>query len=298
MNLKSFKESFHPYAMITIFFWSLAYVFTRLTLEYFSALPLGFLRYLIASITMVVILCITKMRLPKLKDIPWFFAAGGTGFFLYMIGFNQGLITVTAATASVIVATVPVITALFARILYHEKLKAYQWIAICVEFVGVVVLTLMNSTFSVNVGLLWLFLAAFALATYNLLQRKLTKHYSALQTSTFGILCGTCLLTIFAPSSFGQLAGVPPIQYFYLAVLGIGSSAIAYISWAKAFSKAKKTSHVSNYMFVTPFVTAVLGFLLAGEVLDKATIVGGTIILIGVVLFNFGEALFKRKSIE
>ena len=32
-----FKNSFHPYAMVTILFWSLAYVLTRLTLQYFSA---------------------------------------------------------------------------------------------------------------------------------------------------------------------------------------------------------------------------------------------------------------------
>jgi hypothetical protein len=35
--------------MITIFFWSLAYVLTRIALRHYSALPLGFLRYFIAS---------------------------------------------------------------------------------------------------------------------------------------------------------------------------------------------------------------------------------------------------------
>ena len=78
-----------------------------------------------------------------------------------------------------------------------------------------------------------------------------------------------------------------------MLVLGIGSSAIAYVSWAKAFSKAKKTSQVSNYMFVTPFLTSILGFLLAGEVPDQATLIGGAIILLGVLLFNFGGILFK-----
>ena len=42
-----FKNSFHPYAMVTIVFWSLAYVLTRLTLQFFSAFSLGFLRYLV-----------------------------------------------------------------------------------------------------------------------------------------------------------------------------------------------------------------------------------------------------------
>lgn len=292
-----FKNSFHPYAMVTIVFWSLAYVLTRLTLQYFSAFSLGFLRYFVASCALLVIAVLTKTQLPGRKDLPWFLAAGGIGFFFYMIAFNQGQATVTAATGSVVIATVPVITALFARFVYGEKLMRFQWGAIAVEFVGVAVLTLMNSTFSVNTGLLWLLLAALALSIYNLLQRKLTKTYTALQASSYSILSGTCMLAVFAPTAIQEVSQAPSIQYFYLAVLGVCSSAVAYVSWAKAFSKAKKTSQVSNYMFVTPFLTSILGFLLAGEVPDKATLVGGGIILLGVFLFNFGGRFFKEKTV-
>ena len=85
--------------------------------------------------------------------------------------------------------------------------------------------------------------------------------------------------------------------YVYLAVLGIGSSALAYVSWTKAYAKAKKTSDVSNYMFLTPFLTSFLGFFIAGEVPDRATLIGGAVILTGVLIFNFGEklaGLFRR----
>lgn len=291
-----FKNSFHPYAMVTIVFWSLAYVLTRLTLQFFSAFSLGFLRYFVASGALLVIAAMTKMQLPRKRDIPWFLASGGIGFFFYMIAFNQGQATVTAATGSVVIATVPVITALFARFVYREKLMRFQWGAIAVEFLGVTVLTLMNSTFSVNTGLLWLLSAALALSIYNLLQRKLTKTYTALQASAYSILFGTCMLAVFAPTAIQEVSRAPGIQYFYLLVLGIGSSAIAYVSWAKAFSKAKKTSQVSNYMFVTPFLTSILGFLLAGEVPDQATLIGGSIILLGVLLFNFGGKLYKKED--
>lgn len=282
--------------MVTIFFWSLAYVLTRLTLQYFSAFSLGFLRYLVASCALIVMAAAAKMQLPRKKDLPWFLLSGAIGFFFYMIAFNQGQATVTAATGSVVIATVPVITALFARFVYRETLKAFQWIAILVEFAGVAVLTLMNSTFSVNTGLLWLLLAALALSIYNLLQRKLTREYTALQASTYSILFGTCLLAIFALTAFREVGDAPAIQYLYLAILGIGSSAIAYVSWAKAFSKAKRTTQVSNYMFVTPFLTSILGFVMAGEVPDRATLTGGSIILLGVLLFNFGGILFRQMK--
>ncbi|MPN49432.1 hypothetical protein SDC9_197053 [bioreactor metagenome] len=80
----------------------------------------------------------------------------------------------------------------------------------------------------------------------------------------------------------------------YAAVLGVFSSAVAYGAWAQAFKKAKKASQVSNYMFITPFLTALLGFAIAGERLDLPTIAGGAVILIGVLIFNFGEKIQDR----
>jgi hypothetical protein len=52
-------------------------------------------------------------------------------------------------------------------------------------------------------------------------------------------------------------------------------------TWAQAMKKAKRTASVSNYMFVTPFLTTLLGYLLAGETPDRATIVGGVVIMAG-----------------
>ncbi|MDC7286194.1 DMT family transporter [Blautia schinkii] len=290
----NFKNSFHPYAIITIIFWSLAYVLTRLALQYFSAFSLGFLRYFIASCALIIISVYTKMKPPALHDLSWFLLTGGVGFFIYMITFNQGQATVTAATGSVMIATVPVITALLARLVYKEKLHTLQWIAIMIEFSGVAFLTLKEGIFSINPGLVWLLFAALALSTYNLLQRKLTTTYTALQTSTFSIFSGTFMLSIFAPTSIQEIQSAPPVQFIYLAILGIGSSAIAYVSWAKAFTKAKQTSQVSNYMFITPFLTSILAFIIAKEVPDYTTLLGGGIILSGVLFFNLGGRIYKN----
>jgi drug/metabolite transporter (DMT)-like permease len=286
------KESFHPYAITTIIFWSLAYVLTRMSLKYFSAFSLGFLRYFVASCTLIVTVIVTKMKLPKRDSLKWFFAAGTIGFFLYMIAFNKGCETVTASTSSVIIATVPIITALLARFIYKEKLIHFQWFAIAVEFLGIIVLTLMNGIFSINIGTLWLLLAAIALSIYNLLQRKLVKAYSALQTSAYSIFAGTIMLTVFLPASVKEVQNTPSIQLVYIALLGIFSSAIAYVTWSQAFAKADQTSLVSNYMFITPFLTSVLGLIMANEIPDLPTIIGGTIILVGVLVFNFGGKIF------
>ena len=129
-----FKEGYHLYAFITIACWSLAYVLTRLALTYFSVYSLGFLRYFIASLTLLGVAVVIKMKIPAKRDWPIFFLSGALGFFLYMIFFNQGQQMVSAATGSIIIATAPVLTALLARIIYREKLIWLQWLAIGLEF--------------------------------------------------------------------------------------------------------------------------------------------------------------------
>ena len=286
IKLNDLRDSFHPYAIITILCWSLAYVLTRMALPYFSAFSLGFLRYLAASAALVMIVAVMKMRLPRKADLRWFAVSGAAGFFIYMIAFNKGEETILASTSSMIIATVPIITAMLARLIYKERLCALQWAAIAMEFTGVLVLTIMKGGLLVNTGLFWLLLAAFSLSVYNLLQRKLTRTYTALQTSAFSIFLGTAMLAVFLPESIEEASAAPPIQLLYLVILGVFSSAIAYVAWSKAFAKAAKTSQVSNYMFATPFFTTLLGYLMAKEIPDGATLLGGAIILAGILVFN------------
>ncbi len=293
--MNKWKESCHPYAMVTIFFWSLAYVLTRIALQHFSAFPLGFLRYAIASCTLLIFVTAAKMKRPERADLKWFLAAGAAGFFLYMLFFNKGCETATASTSSVIIATVPVMTALLARYVHGEILNRFQWIAIMIEFTGVALLTYMNGILTVNIGIFWLLLAAVSLSVYNLLQRKLTKAYSALQTTSFSIFSGTLMLIIFAPAGVSELYGASEKALISLAILGVFSSAAAYASWSKALSKAKKTSSVSNYMFLTPFLASLMGFMLAGEKPDMATVAGGSVIFVGMSVYYYGEKIVGKK---
>ncbi len=293
------KDSFHPYAIITILLWSMAFVFTRKALTYFSSFSLGFLRYFIATLVLILIVLFMKLKLPRLSDLKWFLLSGATGFFLYMITFNKGCETVSSATSSVIIAMTPIITALLARLFFHEQLKKLQWAAILVCFGGVIVLTVLEGGITVNIGILWLLCAAVLISLYNLLQRRLTKRYTAIQSSAFSIFAGTLLLSVFLPESVNKAVAAPPIQLVYILFLGIFPSAIAYISWAKAFAKASHTSSVSNYMFVTPLLASLFGVLIGHETIDLSAIIGGSIIIFGLLLFNFGDKLilkFKKSN--
>lgn len=295
------KKSYHFYAIITIIFWALAFVFTKLALQYFDVYSLSFLRYFTASLTLIVVIFFMKTVKPKKEDFLTYLFSGVIGFSIYIVLFTKGAGMVSSSTGSIVIAMVPVFTALLASIFYNEKLKAYQWLAIIIEFIGILVLTSMNGSVSINEGVLWLLAAALCLATYNLLQRKLTKKYTALEASTYSIFVGTIFLFVFAPKAFQKTIVAPIEQLFLVSILGIFSSALAYIAWAKAISIAEKTTYVSNYMFVTPFLTTILGFLMIGEVPNYSTVLGGIIILSGIFLFNkenFLESYRNKKLVK
>ena len=281
-----FKESYHLYAMITILFWSLAFVMTKIAMGYFTSSALAFCRYFFSFAAMCVFIILYKIPLPKRRDWIWFLFSGFLGFAFYTIVFNKGTAMVTSATSSLIIATVPVMTAFLASFVYKEKLRFYQWAAIFTELAGIAVLTLWNGVLSVNMGIFWLLLAAFSFSFYNLCQRRLLKIYPAMQCAAYGILCAAILLLPWSPQAVREIVGASPAVLGAVAVLALFCSVFAYISWSKALSIAEKTTYVTNYMFVTPFLAALWGWLLLREVPDMGTLAGGVIIFCGLLLFN------------
>ena len=72
---------------------------------------------------------------------------------------------------------------------------------------------------------------------------------------------------------------------------------VALLFWAgmKGFAAVvRKNLHAG--LILGEGIALALQFLLAGEIPDRATLVGGSIILLGVLLFNFGGFLFQQKK--
>ncbi len=286
----------HPYALITSIFWSLAYVLTRICAQHLNPLHISALRCTVATIVLIVVIFAAKLPKPKRKDLKWFILSGASGIFLYMICFNKGASTVTTATGNVMLAMAPVITAIAARFLFKERLSPVQWLAIIVCFAGVALLTILSGGMSMNSGLLWLMLAVLAMSIYNLLQKYLSKSYPSLTITSFSFIIGTIGLSVFTPGAIQELPAAPVKVYILLLILGCCSSALAYCCWTKAFSKAKNASSVSNYMFINPFISSLMGWLIIGDPIEKSAILGGAAIMFGLFLFNFGPDFIRKLS--
>lgn len=275
-------------AFLTVFLWATAFPLTKVIGDAISATSLGFIRCTSAAVLLIIIGKITHIRKPACKkDMLLLFLSGAIGFALYLIFFTTGIRTLTSATSSIIIAATPILTAIGASKLYKERIKAIGWICIAAAFIGVIVLLLWNGIFSINIGIIWTLIAAIFFCTYNLLNRKLSSMgYSAVEIVTYGMISGAVILSVFSPQAFSEMAHTSWLNILLAIYLGFMPSATAYMLWSKAMEYAEKTSEVTNYMFVTPLLSTILGFIILNEIPDMGTLIGGVIIIASVITFS------------
>lgn len=278
----------HLYATGTILLWATAFPVTKLVGGTIPSIALGTIRCTSAAIFLIIVGLINHIRMPKnWRDAGLLALAGALGFGFYMIFFNIGMLTITSATSSLIIATTPVMTALAATRVYKEKLTKVGYGAIATAFLGVMVLLLWNGVFSINIGIIWTLCAAVLFCGYNLLTRKLqAMGYTSIEIMTYAMIAAAIILIIAEPRAFATLKPAGLLNSVLAIYMGVCISAIGYFLWAKAFENAEHTSDVTNYMFMTPLLTTVLGFMMLREVPDLGTIIGGAIIIASVIVFN------------
>ena len=280
-------------AFISVFFWGISFLFTKMGFKYYKdPVTLAVLRYVFSFFTLIVFIFIKKIKLPHAKDGLMFFISGFSGFTVYMIAFNKAVSTLSSATASILLACSPIITALLSWIFLKD------WISIFISFTGILVLTLWEGVLSFNVGVFWMLFASTALAIYNIIQKKFVEKYSASEATTFSLLAGTILIVLYSPKSLLEIPKMNFESFFIILCLSLMASVLASLFWTKSLSLAETTSEIVNFMFLMPFIAAIAGIVFLDEKLTPATIIGGVIILAGIVGFNRFKDMKEVKHIK
>ncbi|EPK7285876.1 DMT family transporter [Citrobacter farmeri] len=273
------------YAFLTVAIWSSAYVYTKVALLTFSATALGLLRCAVATLCLMTLLTFYRQLAVKWRHIPVFMLSGASGFSLYFIAFNTGSLSLNPTTASIIIALCPIISALLALVVFKEKLRISQWLATLTAFSAVLFISLQEGSLLISQGIIWMLGAAALLALYNVIQRRMNRQISALQMTAYSFLFGTVMLLGYAPDALSELQDAPSGAIALVIYLGLFPGAVAYITWGKALSLAENTGQVTNWMFLTPCLALLLEYVVTDSYPGKATLAGGSIILICLLCF-------------
>jgi drug/metabolite transporter (DMT)-like permease len=280
-----------PAAVVAaVVFGASAYAAIGAALASYSPAPLALLRMLVASATLALYAAFSGMRLPEVRDFPAVVLAGLFAFALYNVALNYGQVSASAGAASLIIASIPIFTALLAVAFLGERLDVLGWSGIAVGFLGMALITLgEGGGFGINAGALLVLLAAVSASVYFAFQKPYLEKYGALPFTAYAIWAGAFLLLPFLPDLIGEVRFAPPRATLAVVYLGIFPTIVAYATAAYVFSRLPASRAVTlEYLF--PPVAIVIAYLWLGEIPTALSVAGGTVALFGVALVNRRKA--------
>jgi drug/metabolite transporter (DMT)-like permease len=273
--------------------WGLSFLSIKVSVAVIPPMTLALLRFLMASAILAVMLKVLEpgARMRK-KDLPALVAAGLTGITVYFFFENNGVKLTTASVASIIVATIPIMSILADYIFFRSPLPPYKIICVAMSVVGVYMVVGANITGPGGrgnlAGNLLMIGAAVSWVAYSIVTRPLGKRYSQLAIVTYQTVFGTCSLIPLALLEMGSWQPVSGTVMLNVAYLGLFCSALGYYLYVYAMKKLGM-GVVSMFINLVPVVTVVSSYFILGETISLVQTAGGTLILVSVYLAGWKQ---------
>lgn len=283
--------------IINMLLWPSSLIAIRIGLESFDAGALALLRYLTASLCMLLVfLKFGSHQKPSLRELGRIFLSGVVGFAIYNIVLNQGEVTVDPGTASFILTQIPVAIVVLAIIFLQERLSYYGWLGIVISIVGVGLIAVGKSatahSVKMNIGIVYLLIAVLCHATYSIMNKPFLRKFNPIEFTTYAMWGGTLALLFYAPALYHEI-----FHASWKAILagiynGIFPAAIGYLMWSYAMNHLP-ASKVGSTLYTQPLIAIILSWLVLSEIPVMLSLVGGAMALLGAILVNYS---YKTKT--
>lgn len=242
------------------------------------------LRSIIGSLALVLIAVLSRRKL-NFGSVAPLAVVGATTVAGQLMGFNLATPMVGTAVTAILAATIPMFSMVIGRMWGLERISALGYLGLLLGFFGV---ALIVGFPTVEITALFIFgcviciLGAISAAFGSLYTRK---HLQGIgyweQTIGSFFLGGLMMLPLFLIDPPTRTPA--PIDYFYLAVLSIVSTGIAYIMYFKLVGEIGATKALTTEFLVTGIAVTV-GAVFLGERLSQIQVAGVFVILLGCAL--------------
>jgi drug/metabolite transporter (DMT)-like permease len=239
-------------------------------------------------------ICLVRQRWPSVLII------GGLGFSISPGLIYIGLNYTSAINAGLIIALMPVITMILARLVLNEMVGTWQFVGSIVAFIGMVIIVTRGDLLAlirldINVGEVFVVGAAMAFALYTVLLRRAKFQLSGLPLLV--LLLGAAL-AVTIPFYIWELLhddrtvlnvkGLWALIY----VAGPGGALMYYLFNLSV--QALGASRAGVFLYLQTLFIAILAYFFLGERLLPYHLVGALFILVGV----FFVMLLKPKRAD
>jgi terminal-alkyne amino-acid exporter len=271
----------------TIVLWASAFAGIRVAVRAFGPEHLSLLRLAVASAVLgAIAVARGGLRVPARADLPGLLLVALTGMTAYQLLLNAGEVSVPAGTASLLVNVSPLFTAMLAVTLLGERLSVRARAGIAVGFGGAALVALSRSGgLGFDARALLVLGAAVAQATFFVAQKGLLERsrLEAFDVTAWAMWLGTAMLLPFAPGLPHAVATAPAGALAAVLYLGVGASALGFVSWAYASARVP-VSFAASTLYAVPVVAAAVAWLWLGETPAPLAVAGGAVALAGVAL--------------
>jgi drug/metabolite transporter (DMT)-like permease len=277
---------------LTILLWASAFAGIRVALRHFGPEHLSILRLAVASSALGAIAAARGgLRVPRRADLPGLALVALTGMTAYQLLLNAGEVSVPAGTASLLVNVSPLIAAILAVTLLGERLSGRARAGIALGFGGAALVAVSRGGgLGFDARALLVLAAAGAQATFFVAQKGLLarSRLDAFDVTAWAMWIGTALLLPFAPGLPHAVATAPASALAAVLYLGVGASALGFVSWAYASARVP-VSFAASTLYAIPVVAALVAWLWLGEAPAALAVAGGAVAIVGVALTARGR---------
>lgn len=261
-----------------------------------SSEEVGFLfglasRMSISAVVCLLLLIVLRQQFSWSREARHTYMASGLGLYGAMTAVYFGAQFISSGLVSVIYGLMPIVTSLAAIVILRETFwQPMKLIGSAVGFSGLVVVfdpTVLGSA-TTYVGVTMVFLSVTIHAVSMLWIKKIGGNIPALSVTTGGLWVATPLYLITWYVVDGVMPTAIPIKSMsstlYLALIG---SVVGFVLFYYVLKKVAASS-VAVITLLTPVLALGLGHWLNDEVLEKQIVFGAILVLLGLVVHNWG----------
>ncbi|RTZ66249.1 MAG: EamA/RhaT family transporter [Aquificaceae bacterium] len=258
---------------IGVAIFSLTLPATRYIAAYFDPLFIGLGRASVAAIIAMIILLIFKQPFPNKQQAKQL-AITATGV---IVGFpvltSWAMKTVDASHAGVVIALIPLLTAVFARFISGERPSIAFWIVSGMGATLVASYALLEGNFRFQIGDLLLIAASLLGALGYAVGGKLSQELGGWQVICWALVISFPFILIptlmTQPNDYSSISPSVWINFLYLALM---SQLFGFFLWYKGLAMGG-IARVSQIQLLQPFLTIIASVLFLGESLNNRTII-------------------------
>jgi drug/metabolite transporter (DMT)-like permease len=295
--MKKNKSAGHLAAVVTILIWGTTFISTKILLVDFQPIEILFFRFVMGFLALIIAYP-HRLKGTTGKQELTFAVAGLCGVCLYYLLENIALTYTLASNVSIIISVAPFFTAILTHLLMkqEERLQANFFIGFVVAFAGICLISFNGSQMQLNpLGDILAMAAAFVWAVYSILTRKISSFgYNTIQTTrrVFAYGIGFMIPALFLfDFKLGLERFTEPMYLFNIIFLGMGASALCFVTWNFAV-KVLGAVRTSIYIYMVPVITVGTSVIVLKEQITGIAAAGTLLTLIGLFI---SESKYGKK---